>query len=292
MKKAKALSAIFFITQTFFLYGQGFPGAQGGNDPFSVLDNAISDSEKTLTPEEEYYLGRAVAANILTVYMPYTQNQALTAYLNNICQALAINSPIESTVYNNYQVTILDSREFNGFATPGGHIFVTKGLIEAVPSEDALAGVIAHELAHIMLKHGISMIKSMKEAEDLNATAQRSAAIAGSGNNGGRGILEFRNSISDLMDVMLKSGYSKTQEFEADNIAVVLLASAGYDIQGVPEVLKVLLKEQHSQQGGFFSTHPAPSERITNVERLTAGRVSPNTQPARRPRFNRNLGRR
>jgi len=291
MKKAKALSAIFLITQTFFLYGQGFPGAQGGNDPFSVMDNAISDSEKTLSPEEEYYLGRAVAANILTVYKPYTQKPALTAYLNNICQTLVINSPIETAVYNDYQVTILDSLEFNGFATPGGHIFVTRGLIEAVPSEDALAGVIAHELAHIMLKHGISMIKSMKEADDLNSTAQRSAAIAGGGNNG-RGILEFRNSISELMDVMLKSGYSKTQEFEADNIAVVLLASAGYDIQGLPEVLKVLLKEQHSQQGGFFSTHPAPSERITNVERLTAGRVSPDTQPSRRQRFNKNLGRR
>jgi len=295
MKKARALSAIFLITQTFFLYGQGFPGGQGAqsgnNDPFSVMDKAIDDAEKTLTPEEEYYLGRAVAANILTVYKPYTQNPALTRYLNNICQTLVINSPIPSAVYNGYQVMILDSQEFNGFATPGGHIFVTRGLIEAVSSEDALAAIIAHELAHIMLKHGITMINSMKVTEDLGSTAQRSAAIAGG--DASRSVLAFRNSIGELMDIMLKNGYSQAQEFEADNTAIVLLAAAGYDPQGLPEVLKVLQNAQRTHQGGFFSTHPAPSQRIANVEQLTTRIRTPNTtQPARRPRFSRNLGRR
>jgi len=281
------LFTFFFCIQTFSLYGQGFPGAQSGNDPFSVMDKAINDSEKIFTPDEEYYLGRAVAANILTIYKPYTQNTALTRYLNNICQVLVINSLVPQA-YNGYYVMILDSQEFNAFATPGGHIFITRGLMEAVSSEDALAGIIAHELAHIMLRHGISMITSMKAADDLNSIARQSAVIAGGENNDNQGIQAFRNSINEFMDNMLKSGYSRAQEFEADNTAIELLASAGYDPKGFLEALEVLQKAQRSQQGGIFNTHPTTSERISNALQLTAGMVSPNTQSARKERFTRN----
>jgi predicted Zn-dependent protease len=278
---------ILLFTQTFYLYGQGFPGAQGADDPFSVMDNAINDTEKTLSPEEEYYLGRAVAANILTVYKPYTLNTALTLYLNNICQALAVNSSMPDA-YNGYYVTILDSPEFNAFATPGGHIFVTKGLVEAASSEDALAGIIAHELAHIMLKHGIGMIDALKAVEELDSIARQSSAIAGMGNDETQSILTFRNSISELLDIMLKSGYSQAQEFEADNTAVTLLLEAGYDPRGLLEALDVLQKSR--QRGGIFSTHPAPSERISNAQRRTAGLRAPDTQSARKARFNTIMG--
>jgi len=282
---------IILIIQTFSLYGQGFPGAQGGNDPFSVMDKAINDSEKTLTPEDEYYLGRSVAANILSVYKLYTSNTTLTRYLNNICQVLVINSSMPAA-YNGYYVMILDSREFNAFATPGGHIFITKGLVEAVSSEDALAAIIAHELAHIMLRHGISIIASMKVVNELDLIARQSAVIAGRGNDESRSIQTFRNSINEFMDTMLKSGYSQPQEFEADNIAIELLTSAGYDPRGLLEALEVLQKAQRRQQGGIFSTHPVPSERIANAWQRTAGLTSPNTQSARKARFARNTGRR
>jgi len=283
--------SIILITQTFSLYGQDFPGAQSGNDPFSVMDKVFGDTEKTFTPEEEYYLGRAVAANILTAYKPYTSNPALTLYLNNICQTLAINSSMPEP-YNGYHVMILDSREFNAFATPGGHIFITKGLVEAVSSEEALAAIIAHEMAHVMLRHGIGMINSMKEVDELDSIARQSAAIAGRGNDESRSIQTFRNSISEFMDAMLKNGYSQPQEFEADNTAVKLLSAAGYDPRGLLEALEVLQKAQRIQQGGIFSTHPSPSERIANTRQQTAGMVSPNTQSVRKERFSRNMGHR
>jgi predicted Zn-dependent protease len=284
--------SIILITQTYSLYGQGRPGIQGGaNDPFSVMDNIINREEETPTPEGEYYLGRAVAANILTAYKPYVSNIALISYLNNICQVLVINSSLQET-YNGYYVTILDSQEYNAFATPGGHIFVTKGLVEAVSSEDALAGIIAHELSHIMLRHGMKIINEMKLYSELDSLAQQSAAIAGSGNEETQRNLAFRNSISELLDIMLKSGYSQAQEFEADDTAVVLLSGAGYDPRGLLEALEVLQKAQRGQQGGLFSTHPAPSERISNTQRRTTGMVSPNAQPARKERFARIMGRR
>jgi len=276
---------LFFISilllQPVFLIGQDFPD----------IDKVFS-KEEAPTPEEEYYLGRAVAANILAVYKPYTSNTTLTRYLNNICQTLVINSSMPAVAYNGYYVMILDSQEFNAFATPGGHIFITKGLVEAASSEEALAGIIAHELAHIMLRHGISMIDSMKAVNELDSIAQQSAAIAGGGNDESRNIQSFRNSISEFMDNMLKNGYSQPQEFEADNTAIELLASAGYDPRGLMESLEVLQKAQRGQQGGIFSTHPAISERIASVRQRTAGIVSPNTQSARKERFARNMGRR
>jgi predicted Zn-dependent protease len=260
-------------------------------DALSRMDNAISSSNKEFTPEEEYYIGRAVAANILAAYKLYTSNTALTRYLNNICQTLVINSSMPAA-YNGYYVMMLDTQEFNAFSTPGGHIFISKGLVEAVSSEEALAAIIAHELAHIMLKHGISMIDSMKAAGELDSIARQAAEIAGRGNDESRNIQSFRNSISEFMDVMLKNGYSQAQEFEADNTAIELLASAGYDPRGLLEALEVLQKAQRGQKGGIFSTHPAPSERIVKARQRTAGMVSPNTQSARKERFSRNIGNR
>jgi len=283
--------SIILITQALSVYAQGFPGARGGGDPFSEMDKAFNDQERTLTPEEEYYLGRAVAANILTAYKPYVSNAALTRYLNNICQVLAVNSSMPEP-FNGYCVMILDSQEFNAFATPGGHIFITKGLVESASSEDVLAAIIAHELGHIMLKHGLSMIDSMKLMDDLDSVARQSAAVAGKGNEEIQRNLAFRNSISEMLDALIKSGYSQTQEFEADNAALTLLSDAGYDPRGLLEALGVLQRAQRSQQGGLFNTHPDPSDRIAVVRQLAAGVVSPNTQPSRKERFTRTTGKR
>jgi len=260
-------------------------------DALSRMESAINSSNKDFTPQEEYYIGRAVAANILTIYKPYTQNTALTRYLNNICQVLVINSSMPA-IYNGYYVMILDSQEFNAFATPGGHIFVTKGFVEAVPSEEALAAIIAHELAHIMLRHGMKIIDEMKFYNEMDAMAQQAAEIAGRRNEENQRLIAFRNRISEFFNIMVKSGYSQPQEFEADNTAIELLSAAGYDPNGLLEALEVLQKAQRGQQGGIFSTHPAAFERITKVRQQTAGMVSPNTQAARKERFSRNMGRR
>jgi predicted Zn-dependent protease len=276
---------IILILQPVFLAGQIMNSGQA-NSLFSTMDRIFND-EQTLTPEEEYYLGRAVAANILVVYKPYTANVELTNYLNLICQALVINSA-QPAVYNGYHVVILDSRELNAFSTPGGHIFITKELIDIVLSEDALAGIIAHELAHVMLKHGLKMIDGFKIVWEMDAMAGQAASF--SGNEEAR-VVSFRNSVSEIFDVMIKSGFSQPQEFEADTLAVKLLADAGYSPDGLLEMLNVLKTVQNSQSGGFFASHPATNERIANVQRqITSYRTADNSF-TRRERFLRIMGR-
>jgi len=232
----------------------------------SFAGSAMANMDKNLegyTLEDEYYLGRAVAANVLSVYKPYTKNEDLTKYLNKICQVLVINSSNPVT-FNGYHVLVLDSADFNAFASPGGHIFITRGLVEAAASEDMLAALIAHELAHIILKHGIRLIDEMSIFTDAALAAKQGQAMSGS--SAANRLMTYRNSVANLSDAMIKNGYSQVFEFEADREAMKILAASGYDPAALLEVLKVLQRVQGSQRGGFNTTHPSPTDRIVNVE--------------------------
>ena len=262
--------------------------AQMPRDARSFFDDAISDMEKAFSqndfiPEDEYYLGRAVAANILAAYKPYTENPELTRYVNRICQTIVINS-VQPVIFKNYSVIILDSNEFNAFASPGGHIFITRGLVESTASEDMLAAVIAHELAHIMLKHSIDVIELIRLNDQMAAMADRAAALAGNSEAAQR-LLNFRNSVSSVLDILMKNGYSQAQEFEADREAAALLAASGYNPWALVEILQVLQRVQASQMGGFNATHPSPGERITNVEGSIRRYRVEDTRSYRVPRF-------
>ena len=232
------------------------------DDAFSSMEKAFEQNE--FLAEDEYYLGRAVAANILAAYKPYTGNPELTRYVNRICQTLVINS-VQPVIFKNYYLIILDSLEFNAMATPGGHIFITRGLVESTTSEDMLAGVIAHELAHIMLRHSIDVIEEMRIRDEMSVMADRGAALTG-GSEAANRLMSFRNSVSVVMDTLVKNGFSQAQEFEADREAAALLAASGYNPWALPELFQILQRLQSSQRGGFNTTHPGPSERLANVE--------------------------
>ena len=103
---------------------------------------AISRSMEDFTSEQEYYIGRAVGAVVLSKYPAYG-NAQVNQYINLLGQTLAAASD-KPEVFNGYHFFVLDSDDINAFATPGGHIFVTSGLIRCCPSEDALAAILAH----------------------------------------------------------------------------------------------------------------------------------------------------
>ncbi|WP_461246705.1 M48 family metalloprotease [Treponema sp. R6D11] len=249
---------------------------------FAFSQTAASSTDDGFSSLDAYYLGRAVAANILSSYNLY-DNTELTLYVNNICQALVINSDYPAP-YNGYFVMILDSNEFNAFATPGGHIFITKKLAESTTSEDMLAAVIAHELAHIVLRHGINIINETKEENELSAIADWAASTAAKQSAEAARAASFRDSIvTKYVDVLMRSGYSQRQEFDADLEAVVLLARAGYDPGALKDMLKVLQSVKGSSTGGLYSTHPSPEQRIANVEVLKFNKND--TLPYRVPRF-------
>ena len=245
--------------------------------------DAIGTAAEDITPEQEYFIGRSVAATILTSYKIYNGNQALTSYLNLICAAIVVHSP-RPDVFNGYHVAILDTDEINAFAPPGGHIFVTRGLIRAAQNEDALAAVIAHEIAHIQLQHSLKAIKSSRVTQAILVTGT-SAVGAAAGMDVNELTSAFDETIGSIIQTMVTSGYSQSQEFEADNTAMELLAGAGYRPSGLLEMLNVLSTIQVANSG-FGKTHPSPAQRITNAQKSVGKYNVPDTSSSRQTRFN------
>jgi predicted Zn-dependent protease len=238
---------------------------------------AAGKAFEELTPENEYYIGRAVAANITSQYKIYTENPALQLYLNKICSTITVNSP-RPEIWNGYHVAILDTQEINAFATSGGHVFLTRGLIACTSTEDELASVIAHEIAHIQLQHGL---KAIQNARFANVAATGVSALAGS-------ISELADimddSVGEIMVTMITKGYSREQEYDADATALSLLASAGYEPSAILGMLHALEKNEKSGSG-FGKTHPAPGDRISSVNKSLGSYKVPDTQEFRRRRY-------
>jgi predicted Zn-dependent protease len=239
------------------------------------------------SPEDVYYLGRAVAADIISRYRPYKQNRGLSDYLNSICTALIVNSSVKApAMYNGYHVLVLDSSEMNAFASPGGHIFITRGLAECAPSEDALAAVIAHEIAHIQLEHSISLLsdKDISLMLELDQVARQSRQKAARLRPLSERIGSLRESVQAMTDALFTNGYSQKQEFEADIYALSLLQSAGYRPTALVDMLRILQQKQAGSRSSFYSTHPMPSLRINNIQ-SQSGRRFTDTGAFRKNRF-------
>jgi len=175
------------------------------------------------------------------------------------------------------------TEEINAFATPGGHIFLTRGLINCAGSEDALAAVIAHEVAHIQLRHALTSIRNAGYAD-----AAISGALAGIQSKKDIDINEIMNilgiSVDEIIEKMIVNGFSGDQELEADTKALSLLASAGYEPSSLLGMLEVLRKNQKGKEG-FGKTHPAPSVRIVAVRKELKKHKVPDTQSYRVVRF-------
>ncbi|MDR1617979.1 MAG: M48 family metalloprotease [Treponema sp.] len=267
---------------------KGVPGGDITN-AFAEMDRAFEDTgDEELTQEDEYFLGRAVAAQVLSAYQAYDRDPAMVSYLNNICQAIVINSSRPDT-FNGYHVGILNTKEINAIATPGGHIFVTRGLLECADSEDALAAIIAHEVAHIQLHHAASIIADQQLANDLSQVAGRAAAMASRGSALKERTALFGRSIGVMVNTLFKNGFAQEQELEADATAAGLLKSAGYDPSALIVVLRTLEKLQPLHPGGFNTTHPSPAVRIASLKNIPAGSRVNASRNARFASFQRRL---
>ena len=276
---ARRLAAVLVLC---VLAGSAVP--QESEAALSSLDNALSAAEDDFTSEDVYHIGRAAAAHILQRYRLYTANPGLTAYLNLICGALAINSPAPDW-YNGYHVEVLDSPVINAFSTPGGHIFITRGMTAAAVSEDMLAAIIAHELAHIQLEHGIEKIKHIRLVQDLENAANTAARLALREASVANRTVFFQESVAGMVNTLFQNGYSQLQELDADARALSLLSAAGYDPKSLVELFRLLERGQGNQAGGFDTTHPLPLQRIAAVEKDLAKYPVPDTRSFRQERF-------
>lgn len=233
----------------------------GVTSALKVADAAVKAAED-ITPEQEYYIGRAVSATILKKYKLY-KNDSLNDYISKVGLLLSLNSKLPYT-YGGYSFAVLDSDEINAFAAPSGMIFITKGMLRICDSEDALAAVLAHEIAHVQNRHGIRSIEKGRITSFLTI-----AAGEGAKQFGGKDVAQitkiFEDSINDIVNTMVTNGYSRAYEYEADKDAIDILKKTGYENYKMLAMLENMKQGLAEHSGGFNDTHPAPQDRIDEL---------------------------
>jgi len=229
---------------------------------------AFDEANREITESEEYYIGRAVAANILASSTPMF-DWAAVEYVNEIGAVIAGFSPRPST-YGGWHFMVLNNSGLNAMSCPGGIVLLNKGLCDLAANEDELAAIIAHEAAHIVLSHGIRSVEKAKLTSAWTTLGQEGASHLGSsevqelsGNYG--------DVVNDITMNLVTRGYSRDSEQQADSLAVHILYNAGYDPMALASVLDRMNGITDRSGPGFWQTHPAPSQRAQWVRDEIAG---------------------
>lgn len=240
------------------------------------LDRMALESEKAarpMTEQEEYYVGRAVAATILGKYRLYS-NERLTRYINEVGQAVALASDRPFT-YGGYRFAVLDTNEVNALACPGGIIFVTRGMLKRAQNEEELAAILAHEVGHVNHKDGLGAIQRARWVQVVTLLGSEAAKKV-SGAELAKLVSLFEGSVNDVVKTLIVSGYSREQEAAADLSAMTFMYRAGYEPYGLSDFLGRLSKEQTGGAGqGLFATHPGMTERVAKARSAIAANKWP-----------------
>lgn len=306
IKNFTMIFALCFIP-VITLYAGPFDALRTVSDVLDKADKIKTTTEKTITvvqsidraaepitSENAYYIGRSVGASVLNTYSLYNNPRA-TTYLNRICKAITINSPVPS-IYKDYCVAILDSYEINAISTSSGMILISLGLLESTESEDEIAAVLAHELAHIQLEHSIGVIKSSRAKDVITSSAKLADDAVGKYSKLSSTEKElfhtFANANNLLVDTITTKGYPKDQEYKADAEALNLLLAAGYDPNAMGSMLSKLDASYaaHDGQDGWTKTHPKPADRLKKVTAICKTLKYEGAEPSvRAPRFKTNM---
>jgi beta-barrel assembly-enhancing protease len=253
----------------------------------AAVAKTITDMNKDLTPENEYWVGRSVATNILAKHdYRYRDADAIrggnltgvTAYVNKVGAVLAA-AALETgrkgdrpAPIAGFHFTVVESDTINAFAAPGGYVFVTTAALKAAKSEDELAAILAHELAHVVRGHALGTIKKSRYANMSKDLLKASGAL--SPEQIGQLTVLLEGAIDDMIDAFFVKGYSKDTEYEADAVGLAIMQQAGYDGSAFIRYLETLKARQKTGSGGFYATHPAAADRIAKLgKKATKGKV-------------------
>ena len=231
---------------------------------------------RPFTYEEEYAIGRVVSAAVLSQYQEYDQPE-LTAYVNRIGQGLAFLSA-RPLLPHGYHIVILDSEEALAFSAPGGFVLISRGLLKLATSEDMLAALLAHEISHSALGHGLVSLASYRMGDLAMYYAALSTQQANSDNKETAAL--FSAAVHDFVSLISVQGYSQTMEFEADAEAIRMLYEANYNPSALEALIGVLGSSQDENVKQYSNQHPLPGDRISRLLALDQQYEQAETQRA------------
>ena len=259
------MKARILVFLTVALFGAGPACAQFGLGGLAgkVLDSA-NDLKKVVKgaagigPEEEKIIGDSVALEIVSKYGALVRDPVITQRVNLVGRALARYSERPEL---NWRFAVMDSETINAFSAPDGYVFITRGLYRLLKTDDALAGVLGHEIAHITGRHALKIVA---RGEFLTGATNLAAANNSKVGNINSQLEKFDTGIGDITKTLFEKGFDADTEYEADRTGHNLAKLTGYAPGGLRGVLAEL-----QQRGGdpkkTFSTHPPLKERIQRL---------------------------
>jgi beta-barrel assembly-enhancing protease len=226
----------------------------------SAQDKLANVNWKSPSREDEIAVGRNVTGTILGA-APLVNDTALQQYVNKVGRWVASQSERADLPWH---FGVIDSNDVNAFAAPGGYVLITKGLYLRLTSEAQLAGVLGHEIAHVVQKHHLKVMQKqalldagtsfLKEKISKNKITQRAVSTGAE--------ISARN-------------LDKSAEFEADSMGTVLAARAGYEAYGLAEVLQDMetINNNDGSVALLFQTHPHPDDRLAQLSLVSGDQM-------------------
>jgi beta-barrel assembly-enhancing protease len=232
------------------------PLAQNVRD---LLGQGVPESLRlalALSDEDEIRAGQMAAANLLGV-APLVEDEALQRYVNAVGRWVAMGSERPDLPW---RFGVIESADVNAFAAPGGFVLITRGLYASLADEAELAGVLGHEIAHVVERHHIELMRK-------SLLLERGAKVLGRELDREAVVKQLVGTGAELFARRLDQG----AEFEADRRGVVLAARAGYDPFGLPTVLQKIasLPREDDRVSLLYATHPAPDQRLRQLEQAS-----------------------
>jgi predicted Zn-dependent protease len=230
------------------------------------MGKKASDASREMTQEEEIALGRGLAARVLGA-APLVDDPELQRYVNRVGLWLALQSERPDLPW---RFGVVSSTEVNAFAMPGGTVLITSGLYDRLRDEAELAGVLAHEIAHVVQKHQLEAIKKAAGRSLLSDVAGQAASRSGN-----QAVQMFGDEVFAAGMNIFAKGLDKKDEYDADQRGMVLAARGGYNPYGLVGVLQTL-EASGGAEGGMalmLSTHPTPADRIGRLDESVGAKL-------------------
>ena len=226
--------------------------------PFSALaQTQIKYHSNKYSIQDDVKLGRQAAQEAESQF-PLLRDSVVQNYVEDVGRRLVSSIPRQ---YQHpefqYYFKVVNARDINAFALPGGPMYVNRGMIEAARSEGEMAGVMAHEISHVALRHGTAQATKGQKYSILGGIAGIAGTILG-----GPGIGQLAQ--APFAIYLLK--FSREYETEADILGAQIMAQAGYDPRDLANMFRTI-EQQGGGGGGFLSDHPSPSDRYARINR-------------------------
>lgn len=230
----------------------GFAAADLG-DLFKTIKQAVMPADQ----EQEEAIGRDAAATLLGASRPIA-DRAVQEYVNKVGLWVALHSDRPTL---SWRFAVVDSDDIDAFAAPGGYVFITRGLLLHMHNEAELAGVLGHEITHVVKKHHLNALQKAARLDLAGQAANYEAQQKGYNSDMDQQLMD---KVSNAARNLYSTGLDKDDELDADRDGVVLAARSGYDPYGLLAVLQTLesLDPKSSKMQLLLATHPSPADRI------------------------------